>query len=201
MHKAAIIVFPATNCEEDTKRACQYFGFETDLIWHDDPITGNYDVIFLPGGFSYGDYISSGRLAKFSNAVKTLPVGKSLIVGICNGFQILCEAGLLEGTLTYNKNIKFLSEYCSLNFHNKDITIPIAHHQGNYIVKNKMSVRDKIFLTYNNNKNGSDMDIAGLYDRKKRIMGMMPHPERAVFEETGGIDGRLIFEFIKNECR
>ncbi len=201
MYKAAIIVFPGTNCEIDTMRACRYFGFNVELVQHTEKFEREYDVIFLPGGFSYGDYISSGRLAKFSDAVKTLPIKKALIVGICNGFQILCEAGYLEGILTYNKKIKFLSEYAQLNFFDKKITLPIAHRQGNYIAKDKNTLKNKILMTYCDNKNGSDYDIAGIYDKNKRIMGMMPHPERAVFSETGCTDGRQFFEYIKNEIK
>lgn len=200
--KAGIIVFPATNCEADTKRACEFFGWKTEYIWHNEEIKKDYDVIFLPGGFSYGDYISAGRIAKFSNAVETLPVKQSLIVGICNGFQILCEKHLLEGALTCNKDLKFLSKPCALEFQGKEITLPIAHHQGNYTCFEKPNA--EAFLKYKNDENGSDYDIAGIYDKEKRIVGMMPHPERAVFKETGsacGLDGRKIFEFIQNECR
>ncbi len=196
--KAGIIVFPATNCDADTKRACEFFGWDVEYIWHSEKIKKHYDVIFLPGGFSYGDYISAGRIAKFSPAVETLPLKESLIVGICNGFQILCETKLLPGALTDNISCRFLSEPAVLYFNNKEIVIPIAHFQGNYTIKKMPDC--EILLKYKNNKNGSDFDIAGIYDREKRIIGMMPHPERAVFQETGFTDGRQIFEFIKNEC-
>ncbi len=184
-----------TNCEYDTKRALEFLGWEAEFIWQNDKITKNYDVIFLPGGFSYGDYISSGRLAKLTPAVKSLPVGKSLIVGICNGFQILCEAGLLSGALTHNENLRFISKVCELEFFNERLNIPIAHHQGNYTGLGS----EEVILKYTHNENGSDDNIAGIYDRKNRIIGMMPHPERAVFDELGLTDGRKIFEFIKNE--
>lgn len=200
--KAGIIVFPATNCETDTKRACEFFGWKTEYIWHSEKITKHYDVIFLPGGFSYGDYISAGRIAKFSPAVETLPLKDSLVVGICNGFQILCEKHILQGALTHNKDLKFLSEPTKLDFAEEEITLPIAHHQGNYTCFEEPCA--EIFLKYKNNKNGSDYDIAGLYNREMRVMGMMPHPERAVFKETnttGSTDGRKIFEFIKNESK
>lgn len=195
--KVGIITFLGTNCEQDTKRACEFFGWNTEFIWQNDKIEKKYDLIFIPGGFSYGDHISSGRIAKLSPAVKSLPIGKTLIVGICNGFQILCEAKLLPGALTDNQNIKFISKVSELNFKNEHILLPIAHHQGNYI--NDNIDENQIFMTYKNNENGSDMSIASIYDKQNKIMGMMPHPERAVFKELGLTDGRKVFEFIKNE--
>lgn len=119
--KVGIITFLGTNCEQDTKRACEFFGWDTEFIWQNDKIEKKYDLIFIPGGFSYGDHISSGRIAKLSPAVKSLPIGKTLIVGICNGFQILCEAKLLPGALTDNQNIKFISKVSELNFY--DVTL------------------------------------------------------------------------------
>lgn len=195
MVKAGIITFLGTNCERDTKQALDFLGWNNEFIWQNDKIEKHYDVIFLPGGFSFGDHISSGRIAKLTPAVKSLPVGKSLIVGICNGFQILTEAGLLSGALTYNENLHFISKVTDLEFQNKIIRLPIAHHQGNYTGKNG----EEIIMRYKTNINGSDDRIAGIYDRKNKIMGMMPHPERAVFEESGLTDGRKVFEFIKNE--
>ncbi len=195
MVKAGIITFLGTNCERDTKQALDFLGWDTEFIWQNDKIEKHYDIIFLPGGFSYGDHISSGRIAKLTPAVKSLPVGKSLIIGICNGFQILTEAGLLSGALTYNENLHFISKVTDLEFQNEIIRLPIAHHQGNYTGKNG----EEIIMRYKRNVNGSDDRIAGIYDRKNKIMGMMPHPERAVFEESGLTDGRKVFEFIKNE--
>ena len=202
MLKCGIVVFQGTNCEVDTARACNFMGFETEFIWANDKITKNYDLIILAGGFSYGDCISSGRIAKFTPAIQSLPIGKTLIVGICNGFQILCELNLLAGTLLYNKSGKFISKYSKIKFNDKILTIPIAHHQGNYYIpKEEKDISKNILMTYINDENGSDKKIAGLYDKQKKIMGMMPHPERAVFSETGGTDGRIIFEYIKNEIR
>ena len=195
MVKAGIITFLGTNCERDTKQALEFLGWDTEFIWQNDKIEKHYDIIFLPGGFSYGDHISSGRIAKLTPAVKSLPVGKSLIIGICNGFQILTEAGLLSGALTYNENLHFISKVTDLEFQNGIIRLPVAHHQGNYTGKNG----EEIIMRYKRNVNGSDDRIAGIYDRKNKIIGMMPHPERAVFEESGLTDGRKVFEFIKNE--
>lgn len=195
--KAGIITFLGTNCERDTIRACDFLGWNAEYIWQDDKIEKHYDVIFIPGGFSYGDHISSGRIAKLSAAVKSLPVRKSLIVGICNGFQILCEAKLLPGALVENVNMKFISKVVDLNFDGKRIKLPIAHHQGNYICTDPIGA--DIIMTYINNQNGSDYSIAGIYDRENKIMGMMPHPERAIYQQTALIDGRKVFEFIENE--
>lgn len=195
--KVGIIVFLGTNCEQDTKRACEFFGWDAEYIWQDDKIEKNYDLIFIPGGFSYGDHISSGRIAKLSPAIKSLPVGKSFIVGICNGFQILCESKLLSGALVDNQNIKFISKVTDLNFSGGQILLPIAHHQGNYTCEN--IDKSQILMTYNNNENGSDFSIAGIYDRNKKVIGMMPHPERAIYEELGLTDGRKVFKFIENE--
>lgn len=195
--KVGILVFLGTNCEQDTKRACDFFGWNSEYIWQDDKIEKKYDLIFIPGGFSYGDHISSGRIAKLSPAVKSLPVGKSLIVGICNGFQILCESKLLPGALIDNQNINFISKVSDLNFLGEEILLPIAHHQGNYV--NSDIDKSQIIMTYKNNENGSDLAIAGIYDTQNKIIGMMPHPERAIYEELGLTDGRKVFDFIKNE--
>jgi len=195
--KVGIIVFLGTNCEQDTKRACDFFGWDSEFIWQDEKIEKNYDLIFIPGGFSYGDHVSSGRIAKLSPAVKSLPVGKSLIVGICNGFQVLCEAKLLPGALIDNQNIKFISKVSELNFQNEIINLPIAHHQGNYTCEN--IDKTQVLMTYKNNENGSDLSIAGIYDKQNKIIGMMPHPERAIYEELGLTDGRKVFKFVKNQ--
>lgn len=203
--KAGVIVFPGTNCDRDTKGACELFGWETEYIWHDETSLDKYDVIFLPGGFSYGDYVRAGRLARFSPVVQSLnnyiEKQRGFIVGICNGFQILCEAGLLPGILSNNWNTRFICDITQLkvnlpNFH-KNISLPIAHGEGRYIVPEDADIKDKVFLQYVTNPNGSMMDIAGLFDRQKRIIGMMPHPERAVFEETGNTDGKHFFKMIE----
>ena len=190
--KAGIITFLGTNCEFDTKRACEFFGWKTELIKHSEKIEKHYDIIFLPGGFSYGDHISAGRIAKLTPAVQSLPVGKSLIVGICNGFQILTEAKLLSGALTFNDSLKFISKVVPLEFQRQIIHLPVAHHQGNYTGHGN----EEVILRYCENVNGSDERIAGIYDRKNKVIGMMPHPERAVFDELGLVDGRKVFEFF-----
>jgi len=207
--RAAVIVFPGTNCDRDTKMACEAYGWETEFVWHFENALDEYDIVFLPGGFSYGDYIRSGRLAKFSPVMEAIKQyvdsERGFVVGICNGFQILCETGLLPGILTDNWNTRFICKNAPLNLYDTDdekkIVLPIAHGEGRYVAEEdvikKLKEENMIFLTYTCNPNGSMEDIAGLYDRKKRVMGMMPHPERAFFEETGSTDGREIFKIVE----
>lgn len=211
--KVGIVVFPGTNCDRDTFMACEEFGWEPNFVWHTETNLDGYDIIFLPGGFSYGDYIRSGRLAKFSpvmQAVKDFVNKKQgFVVGICNGFQILCECGLLPGVLADNLNTRFISKTQELNFQNrvglqshqsKVIKLPIAHKEGRFFANDEtiklIKEKDMIFLTYKENPNGSVEDIAGLYDKENGIIGMMPHPERAFFKELGSIDGKEIFGLI-----
>lgn len=207
--RAGVVVFPGTNCDRDTFMACEEFGWEVSYIWHFETNLDNYDVIFLPGGFSYGDYIRSGRLAKFSPVMQAIKEfvekQQGFLIGICNGFQILCEAGLLPGVLTDNWNTRFICnvQELSLNMENstKMVNLPIAHGEGRYLAESdvieQLKKENMIFLTYNNNPNGSIEDIAGLYDRKRKIIGMMPHPERAFFDELGNTDGKEIFRIIQ----
>lgn len=206
--RAGVVVFPGTNCDRDTFMACQEYGWIAEYIWHFETNLDDFDVIFLPGGFSYGDYIRSGRLAKFSpvmQAVKEFVNKKrGFVVGICNGFQILCESGLLPGVLTDNWNTRFICKTQPLKLEGrsggKEIKLPIAHGEGRYLAEpdviEKLKKKDMIFLTYMGNPNGSIEDIAGLYDKERKIIGMMPHPERAFFNETGNTDGKEIFKII-----
>ena len=191
--RAGIVVFLGTNCEKDTKLACDIMGWNSEYIFQDEIIKKRYDIIFLPGGFSYGDYVSAGRLAKTTNAVKSLPTDKSLIVGICNGFQILCESGILPGVLTHNSNMKFISKNVKLEFGGQIITLPIAHHQGNY----KKTSEIEVFMRYCDDVNGSDDRIAGIIDRKNKVIGMMPHPDRAVGSGLKLQDGRKVFKELE----
>lgn len=209
--KAGIVVFPGTNCDRDTKLACEFFGWQADYIWHDESSLHDYDVIFLPGGFSYGDYVRAGGLAKFSPAVLALKEyvksKRGFVIGICNGFQILCEAGLLPGALSVNSGTRFVCDLTGLSVNNTKfpgkINLPIAHGEGRYVAPENMmkDINELVFVKYTDNPNGSTDDIAGLYDRSNKILGMMPHPERAVFEETGNTDGRYFFELIEAELR
>lgn len=204
--KAGVIVFPGTNCDRDTMRACEFFGWETEYIWHDETSLDKYDVVFLPGGFSYGDYIRAGRLARFSPVVMSLTEyvqkKRGFLIGICNGFQILCEAKLLPGILSVNDNTKFICEEVGLSFEGKEIILPIAHGEGRYIADEgtlaEIKAKNMDFLKYTDNPNGSVEDIAGLWDRENNVIGMMPHPERAIFAETGNTDGRAFFEAVES---
>jgi len=211
--KAGIIVFPGTNCDRDTFGASKFFGWEAEYVWHDETSLDKFDVIFLPGGFSYGDYIRAGRLAKFSPAVQALKdyitSKRGFVVGICNGFQILCEAGFLRGVLSVNDNTSFICDVVDLKADYSSfpdsVRLPIAHGEGRYLASDEVIAKLKqdnmLFLKYQNNPNGSMEDIAGIYDREKRILGMMPHPERAMFKETGHTDGRYFFEMIEAELK
>ncbi len=195
--KVAIIQFLGTNCEYDTAYAFEKLGAKTELIWHERE-DFKADLIVLPGGFSYGDYLRSGAIAKFAPAMKTLlkhAKNGGYILGICNGFQILLELKLLKGAMKHNENLSFISkpqglkivsnENAFLKAFKKDekITLPIAHGEGNYYADDEtikmLYDKDMILLKYLNNPNGSKDDIAGICDENKKIFGLMPHPERA----------------------
>lgn len=193
--RVGIVVFLGTNCEVETKRACEFFGFEVEYIWHDTIDLSMYDLVILPGGFSYGDHLSSGRLAKFSSVIDALRSFDGFILGVCNGFQILTEAGFLPGALIENEGLKFISKTVDLSYEGGEFSLPVAHHQGNYFHDGELPSHIKT-INYKENINGSKDNIAGLFDTKKNIMGLMPHPERAIFEEHLNVDGRIVFEII-----
>ena len=214
--KFGVIVFPASNCDLDAYHALRdMMGVEVDYIWHEEKDIEHYDCIIIPGGFSYGDYLRCGAVAQFSKVMEEVKhhaeKGK-LVIGICNGFQILTEAGLLPGALVRNKNLKFICDVAPLRVVNNRtaftrqlaegeiIEIPVAHGEGNYVVEDDVleSMREKgqILFTYENNKNGSTADIAGIINEKGNVLGMMPHPERACDPILGNTQGRKVFESI-----
>ena len=214
--KFAVIVFPGSNCDHDAYYVLKNIGFNVQFVWHKERNLNNFDGILIPGGFSYGDYLRTGAIAKFSPIMKSVveqsKKGK-IIIGICNGFQILIESGLLPGALITNKNIKFISKQVGLKINSYDsvftkkiskekkiINMPIAHKQGNYIATKKilkeLEQNDQILFKYTDNPNGSISNIAGITNKRKNILGMMPHPERASDDFLGCNDGRLIFESI-----
>lgn len=211
--KVAIVTFPGTNCERDTKFAFDKLGCDTQIIWHKETSL-NADLVVLPGGFSHGDYLRTAAIAKFSpimEAVVAHAKKGGLLLGICNGFQMLLELGLLPGAMNKNINLTFISKYHHLKVISNDnlflkycqkdevLNIPIAHGEGNYYIDDKglesLKANDQILLRYCDakgeisNPNGSVESIAGICDKNKKIFGLMPHPERACEMILGGEDG------------
>lgn len=220
--KFAVIVFPGSNCDLDMYHAIKdELGEEAEYVWHDATDLSGFDGVLLPGGFSYGDYLRCGAMANQSNVmsevVKAADAGKP-VLGICNGFQVLTEAGLLPGALLRNKNLKFMCRTTDLKVVNNEtqftagyekdevINIPIAHGEGNYYCDDETLARlkenNQIVFTYaSDNPNGSIEDIAGIVNEKGNVLGMMPHPERAVHELIGGSDGLALFKSIVKQWR
>ena len=220
--KFAVIVFPGSNCDVDMFHAVKdELGEEVEYVWHDTDSLEGFDGILLPGGFSYGDYLRTGAIARFSNVmrevIKAAEAGKP-ILGVCNGFQILLEAGLLPGAMRRNESLKFICKpvelqvvnnntmFSSAYKENEVITVPIAHGEGNYYCDEEtlgnLKANNQIVFTYNGtNPNGSLENIAGITNEKGNVLGMMPHPERAVDELLGGADGLKIFKSIVSQWR
>ncbi|PFK44056.1 phosphoribosylformylglycinamidine synthase I [Bacillus cereus] len=219
--KFAVIVFPGSNCDVDMFHAIKdELGEEVDYVWHDTENLDEYDAILLPGGFSYGDYLRCGAISRFANAMKAVQKaaeqGKP-ILGVCNGFQILVESGLLPGALMRNKNLKFMCRTVQLHVENNEtmftsqynkgevINIPIAHGEGNYYCDEatlkELEEKNQIVFRYVDNPNGSVSDIAGIVNEKGNVLGMMPHPERAVNEILGGAEGLKVFQSILKHWR
>ena len=221
--KFAVLVFPGSNCDHDAYYVLnKIFNVKVDFIWHKNTSLKQYDVILIPGGFSYGDYLRTGAIARFSpimNSVLEESKKGKIIIGICNGFQILIESGLLPGALINNKNLKFISKQVTLiaqrtdsiftkNINPKqELKMPIAHKQGNYIADSdtlkKLQDENRIAFKYkttngNSNPNGSILNIAGILNEQKNVLGMMPHPERACEDILGSNDGEIIFKSILN---
>jgi len=213
--KVAILQFPGTNCEYDTQYAFEKLGAKTEIIWHKaEEIPADTDLLVVAGGFSYGDYLRSGAIAKFSPVMKAVAAyakagGK--VLGICNGFQVLTEAGLLPGALKRNEGLHFISKHHHLRVENNDniflkklnkndvVNIPIAHHDGNYYIDedglHELEANGQILLRYTDkdgaikNPNGSVSSIAGVCNKTKNVFGLMPHPERAMEMVLGSDDG------------
>jgi phosphoribosylformylglycinamidine synthase len=213
--KVAVLRFPGTNCEFDTQYAFEKLGHTTELVWHEEKaLPSDIDMVVVPGGFSYGDYLRSGAIARFSPVMKAVSEyadkgGK--VLGICNGFQILTEAGLLPGALKRNNNLHFISKHQTLRVENNDnaflnqcqkgevLNIPIAHADGNYYIDDEgladLEANNQVLLRYcdaEGNRvvvNGSVTSIAGVCNREKNVFGLMPHPERALETILGSKDG------------
>ena len=222
--KSSVIVFPGSNCDRDIAVALEKFQIKNQMVWHNETNLPKSDLVVLPGGFSYGDYLRTGCIAgksRIINDVINHAKKGGLILGICNGFQILIETGLLPGALLKNQKLRFLSknvflkvininnQFC-LNYKNKDvIQLPIAHNEGNYFANNKLlqDLEDKNLIAFkycdekgniekNSNPNGSSNNIAGILNDKKNILGMMPHPERLIDPLLSGEDGSIMFESL-----
>ncbi len=223
--KSAVIVFPGSNCDHDMYYALkQVVGSQVDFVWHREHHLDDYDAIFLPGGFSYGDYLRAGAIARFSpvmqEVVRQAKKGR-YVLGICNGFQVLTEIGLLPGALLRNRNLRFVCKHVYIRTENNrtDFTaqlqpgqvlkIPIAHGEGNYFIDpeglKRLQDYDQIVFRYSDaagkvttsaNPNGSVDNIAGIINRQGNVLGMMPHPERAMESILRSTDGRYIFESL-----
>lgn len=221
MH-VAVIVFPGSNCDIDAYKAVQdVLAEEVSYVWHQERDLSRYDVIFLPGGFSYGDYLRCGAMAARSpvmEAVKQEAAQGKWVIGVCNGFQVLTEAGLLPGALRHNAQLQFRCEIVPLRVENAHtpftvdyqegevIRIPIAHGEGNYYVdeatlQQLKKNRQIVFRYAGENPNGSVDAIAGIMNESGNVLGMMPHPERAVHEWLGSSDGRRLFTSILRTWR
>ena len=218
--KVVVLRFPGTNCEFDTQYAFEKLGHTTELVWHEDEVLPeNIDLVVVPGGFSYGDYLRSGAIAQFSpimEEVKAFANNGGKVLGICNGFQILTEVGLLPGALKRNIGLHFISKFQTLKVVNNNndflqkcnkdeiLNIPIAHADGNYYIDEasfrELEENEQILVRYSDEKgnpvvvNGSVTSIAGVCNREKNVFGLMPHPERALETILGSDDGIKMLE-------
>ena len=222
--KSSVIVFPGSNCDRDVAVALEKFQIKNQMVWHDEINLPKSDLVVLPGGFSYGDYLRTGCIASKSKIINDIlkhAKKGGLVLGICNGFQILIETDLLPGALLRNKNLRFLSKnvflkvsntnnkFC-LNYKNKDIVkLAIAHNEGNYFAADDLlkNLEDNNLIAFkycnkngeinvDSNPNGSSNNIAGILNSKKNILGMMPHPERLIDPLLSGEDGSMMFESL-----
>lgn len=226
--KFGVVVFPGSNCDHDAYYSLKkVLGYDVEFLWHKETDLRQSSVILLPGGFSYGDYLRTGAIARFSpimNSVISFANKGGIVIGICNGFQILLEADLLPGVMIRNNSLKFACKDVYLKPENRDtifsseikedvfsIKIPIAHGEGNYFADTELlkelEANKQILFRYSdadgnvtdeNNPNGSQLNIAGIVNKKGNVMGMMPHPERACDPTLGRTDGQLIFKSIAN---
>jgi len=223
---SSVIIFPGSNCDRDMDVALKKFGFKNKMVWHDDDELPSSDLIVLPGGFSYGDYLRCGSIAgksKIIQSVMNFAKSGGLVLGICNGFQILTETGLLKGVLQQNKNIEFICKNIFVKVNNSEnkffenidkdvLELHIAHNEGNYFCTEdelkSLEDNNQIAAYYCNsdgkvddksNPNGAIKNIAGIFNEKKNILGMMPHPERMIDQSLSGEDGSIFFEnLLKN---
>jgi phosphoribosylformylglycinamidine synthase len=221
--KTAVVVFPGSNCEADTERAVELLNEQKPVMaWHKDPLPNDVDLVVIPGGFSYGDYLRAGAIARFSPVMQGViehAKAGGLVLGICNGFQILLEAGLLPGAMMKNSGLHFTCEWVHLRterhglpftqFEQSILKIPVAHATGNYYAEPNLCYRleeqNQIVFRYcdengnatkESNPNGSLGNIAGICNETGNVLGMMPHPERAISQDLGSSDGALIWKSL-----
>jgi len=222
--RASVIVFPGSNCDRDIQVALEKFKIDTTMVWHQETSLPKSDLVVLPGGFSYGDYLRCGSMAsksKVMNEVIKHAKDGGYVFGICNGFQILTETGLLPGALLRNSKLKFICKNVFIKTtnnqtaftkkipENKILSIPIAHNEGNYFASKEeiLSLKDQNQIVFQycdeegnisgeSNPNGSFLNIAGISNQNKNVLGMMPHPERSIDQLLGGVDGQGIFQSL-----
>jgi phosphoribosylformylglycinamidine synthase len=212
--KFGVVVFPGSNRDHDAWYAVStILGQQAEIIWHDATSLGNVDALILPGGFSYGDYLRCGAIAKFSpvmQSIRRFAADGGLVLGICNGFQILVESGLLPGALVRNRGLKFVCKHVPLRVETANspftseaaqgqrLLVPIAHGEGCYVADDRtldrLEAEDRVTLRYLENPNGSLRDIAGILNEGRNVMGLMPHPEDATEPLMGSSDGLVIFQ-------
>lgn len=210
-----VIQFPGTNCELDVQRAVRDLGGDAELLWHAGATVGGVDAVVVPGGFAHGDYLRTGAIARFSpvmDAVAAFAADGGPVVGICNGFQVLTEAGLLPGALQKNAGLKFLCMTVSVRIETTDsvltsscrvgeeLSIPINHFEGNYVCDtatlDRLVTEDRVVFRYVDNPNGSLDDIAGICNETRNVVGLMPHPERASDTMLGSADGAMLLRSL-----
>jgi phosphoribosylformylglycinamidine synthase len=216
--KFGVVIFPGSNCDHDCYYAIEsVIGKPVEFVWHQDTSVKGFDAIILPGGFSYGDYLRTGALAKFSpvmNSIREFADKGGLVYGICNGFQILTEAGLLPGALLRNVTMKYICKFIELRTETVNtpytnllrkgqiLRIPIGHGDGNFYADaetlKRIEDNDQVVFRYVENPNGSLHDIAGIVNERRNVLGMMPHPDRSSESILGSADGKLIFESMVN---
>lgn len=214
--RAAVVVFPGSNCDRDLAVAFEAAGAQVQMVWHkDSDLPEGTDIVGIPGGFSYGDYLRCGAIAAQSPIVKSVAAHAErggYVMGICNGFQVLTETGLLPGALLRNAGLKYICKTVGLKIETSQsaftegynagdvVDIPIAHHDGNYFADAETIARlqgeDRVAFTYTDNPNGAQADIAGILSENRRVLGMMPHPERAADTRHGGVDGAALFRAL-----
>ncbi len=226
--KSSVIIFPGSNCDRDMDVALKKFGFINQMVWHNDIDLPKSDLIVLPGGFSYGDYLRCGSIAGKSRIISSvIDFAKSggMVMGVCNGFQILTETGLLSGVLQQNINLNFICKNVFIKINNNKnkyfenikkniLELHIAHNEGNYFCSQdelkSIEDNDQIAATYcdqngkineKNNPNGAIKNIAGIFNKKKNVLGMMPHPERMIDKYLSGEDGSIFFTNLLNNLK